>query len=323
MAGIIEAGANLYSGVNNMYDQFLAAAGGAGQSNSGGSYPTSSGEYSGGGGGRSSADSEELALYDSQLSQLQKQLDRTGTGLSQGLKGLSDSYNKEKSSANLQRGRAIEGFNTQRTDTTTDKLGSIGQVNNNARNLANSVRRILGLASGSGSSAYQFAAPNAIAKTASVQRTNVNDTYGRNFRDLDTAEGRAKVDFQNLLNDLSEQKKTRESSLRAGVLENRNDISGRLAQVAAERARLAGGGAGGIREAQQRYISDIDSRNRSIDSLFERFRTPYNVKAVNVQKPDLAKYTVDRQAINANNQGGNSAYSPYAQPLKKKFEGAI
>jgi len=271
---------------------------------------------SGGGGGTS----QDVAQYDSLIGQLQGQLGRADTGLNQGLTGLNDSFNRESSRANEQRSRALEGFETQRTDTTNDKLKAVGTVNSNARNLADSVRRILGLASGSGSSAYQFAAPNAVARTASTQRSGVNDTFGKNFRALDTAEDNAKVDFQNLLDDLSEQRNSKESGLRAGVIENKNSISQRLASAANDRARLTG--ANGV-AAQQPFLNDINSRNAELDGLFARFRTPYNIKPVNVQTPDLAKYTTDRASINANNQGGNSPYSPYAQPLKRKFEEAI
>lgn len=280
-------------------------------------------DYGGGGGGSSGGgggyDAQSVALLDLQEQRLKKQLGRADIGLNQGLEGLEDSYNKEKSRTNLERSRAIEGYNTQREDTTRDKLGSIGKVNTNARTLADSVRRILGLASGSGSSAYKFAAPNAIARTASTQRTNVNDTFGKNFRDLDTAEGRAKVDFQNLLDDLLEQRKSRESGLRAGVLDNKNQISNSLAELAAQRAAYNGGDAATIKAAAQGYISDIDSRNRKLDGLFARFRTPYKVKPVNVQKPELAQYTVDRATINSNNNNGQNPYNPYISPLKKKF----
>ncbi len=283
------------------------------------------GGYSTGGGGGSAAspNASDLAYLDSQNSLLRKQLERANAGLDQGLKGLSDSYNKEQSSANLQRSRALEGFNTQRTDTTNDKLKAVGSVNTNARTLADSVRRMLGLASGSNSSAYKQAAPGAIARNASIQRGNVNDTYGKNFRNLDTAEGQAKVDFANLLTDLLDQKKQRESDLRAGVLDNQNSISEKLASIAAEKARVSGGGYDSIMAAQKPFERDISNRNKALDGLFARFRTPYSVKPVNVQTPDLGKYTVDRQSINANRGGDTSQYSPYSQPLKKKFNEAL
>ena len=87
-----------------------------------------------------------------------------------------------------------------------------------------------------------------------------------------------------------------------------------------ERQKILGGGYGAARVAQQPYMDAINSSNSVIDSLFDRFRTPYSVKPVTVEQPNLSAYTVDRQALNANKQFGSDPNSPYAQFLQRRQE---
>ena len=286
--------------------------------------PTGGGAYAGGGTGYvdpyAAQRSQDNAFLDIQQGNLQRLLQSTQTGLQNGLTGLEDSFNKETSSANLQRSRALEDFNTKKEDTTRAKQSSLNKVDSSARQGAGNLRRLIGMASGSGSSAFQLAAPQAVSSEASKRRGSVLESFGANFRDLDTAETRAKVDFDNLLADLQAQRRQKESELRAGVLEREQSINQSLAQLAAERARVNGGDYNAIRTAQQPYADAVNSRQSELDGLFARFRTPYTVKPVEVQNPNLRDYTVDKAAINANRTEGAAEGSPYSQFLKKKTE---
>lgn len=304
------------------YNATRPSGGGGGQSssgansNAGSSYGDVLSSTSGGGNGYSA---EDIAYIDDLIANYNRQMGRTTTGLNQGLSQLENSYNKEQSRQNQLRGRALEDFAVQRSDTELAKNNAIGQVDTNARTLADSLRRKLGMAGGTDSSAFQYAAPNAVARLASGERTDVLSDYGQNFRDLETSENRAKSDFENLLADLLEQRKTRESGLRSGVLEQQNQISEALANAAREKASLLGGGYSAARSASAPYTRDIASRESAIDNLFNQFQTPYSVQDVKVNAPSLKDYTVDRAAINAN-QGSTSTYSPYEQLLKKRNE---
>lgn len=283
----------------------------------------STGSYGGGGGGGSTAPSysaADLAYLDDQQARLVRQQQSADTTLNNGITQLNDSYQGEVNSANTNQSRALSDFATKREDTTRGKDAAITRTNTNARTLADSVRRRLGMASGSGSSAYQLAAPNAVAREASKNRTGVVENYGKNFRDLDTGETRVKQDFASLLENLGRQRASRESDFRAGILDKKNQIDGSLAEVARQRALLLGGGYDQVRSAMAPYAGAIDSRQSELDGLFNRFRQPFDVKPVDVSTPNLRDYTVDRAAINANNAGGAENYSPYAQFLKKGNE---
>lgn len=279
--------------------------------------------YGGGSGGTSGGTSysaADLAYLEDQIAEYKRQLGRTDTALEQGLSNLGDSYNKELSRQNQLRGRALEDFTTQRSDTELGKNQALGRVDTNARTLADSLRRRLGLASGADSSAFKVLSPYAVSREASTQRTGVLGDYGQNFRDLDTAESRTKTDFENLLEDLAAQKRSQESSLRSGVLQQKNQISSQLADAAREKALLLGGGYDGARAASAGYVDDIRSRESALDKLFSQFRNPYQVQDVKVNAPNLRDYTVDKAAINANNQYGTNDNSPYAQLLKRQQE---
>lgn len=207
----------------------------------------------------------------------------------------------------------------QREDTTRGKLDAVGNVDTNARVLNNSLRQILGLASGSGSSAYQITAPNAVARDASIKRAGVGDAYAENFRDLDVAETRAKSAFEQLLEDLERQRNTSERDFRTGVGEQRNAIEEQLADVARERALLQGGGYDQARMASQPFEARINERNISLDSLFDKFRNPFKVNPVKVDTPELRDYNVDRTAINQQT-GQMDPGAPYRQFLPRKDE---
>jgi len=247
-------------------------------------------------GGYDSAASQSRAIAQANLGDYLRRVD---TAESQGLTGINDDYNKKVSDTNLDYGRAMEKFGMQRADTEAGRTSAIGKVDTNARTLANSVQRLLGMASGSGSSAYKLAAPNAIARDTSSKRGEVMSNYGQNFRDLAYAEDNAKTDFERMLADLDAEKKTRERNF--------------LGDIGAER--------------QQAYADAGDNFNADrvqgeLDSLFTKYRTPYQVTPVNVNTPQLRDYTTDRTAVQANQTQGQDVYSPY-QPLRKKFENQV
>lgn len=258
--------------------------------------------YQGGGYGGNAASSyspADLAYLDDQEARLRRQQQSAGTALNNGLTQITDSYNQERDSANKNQSRALQDVSVKREDTTRAKDTALNRVDTNARTLADSLRRRIGMAGGSSSSAYQVTAPGAVARQASEQRGGVQENYGTNFRNLDTAENRMKVDFEDLLRDLEGQRRTRESDFRAGILDRQNQIDSSLAEVARQRALARGGGYDQVRQAMAPLSAQIDSRQGEIDSLFDRFRNPYNVRAVDTSIPTLADYTVDRARISA------------------------
>lgn len=266
---------------------------------------------------------QDLAYLDDQEGQLRGFLGSAQNTLNNGLTQIGDSYDKEAGRATQQKDTALAGYRTQREDTTRDKMTGINQVNTGARTLADSVRRILGLASGANSSSYRDAAPGAIARDTSQKRSGVMDTFAKNSRNIDTAEQGTLSSFEDLLTDLGEQRKQKESGLRSGVLGQEQDTLGKLAEIAARRAQINGGNYDAIRAATSPIRADIQSRQAQIDGLFNQFRTPYTPKALNSQTPTMQQYQVDKTKLNAQQNQGGGEYSPYDLFLKKRFGAGV
>lgn len=257
---------------------------------------------------------EDMDYLNNQESLYNTLLGSLGGTLTSGLSKLDTSEAGARGSAKLSNDRAMRDYNLKREDSKRGKQDAIGNVDNNARSLSDSIRRILGMASGSGSSAYRFAAPNAIARDASKKRSSVMNSYGQNERNLDLAVDDTDVDYGNLLNEITNKRRTEEESLRAGILGQEQGIQQSLGEIAGERARLRGGNVlNASRPFQDRYLGI----QNEIGALPNRFAVS-NPREVKVTQPQLSDYLVDRTALNATQQSGQKQYSPYSAFLNKQ-----
>jgi hypothetical protein len=292
--------------------------GGVSGANTGGTDQSAvTGGSTSGGSGGAGYNSEDLAFIDSQIGYLQSLANDITTKYNQGKQGVESSYNKNYSEATQQRGRSLEDLKLKEEDTARGKDRAIGQVNTYARTLGDSVRRKLGMASGSDSSAYQVAAPGAIARDASGKRTGVLEDYGTNFRNLDLTKKRAETDYKSLLDSLTEQRNQKLYGLETGIADQRDQLAMQEANFVGERQKLLGGGYNRVRMAQQPYLDQINSRKASINDLFTKYNPTYDKKEVVVNAPSLRDYMVDRTQISGGGQVEDQ-YAPYQ--LKKKNE---
>lgn len=278
-------------------------------------YAPAGGGTGGGGGGYTAQDD---AYYSSAVDQLNRLLQSSNTQRDQGLSNIGTSYNNSLSRTNEDQSNVLSKYATQRQDTAQGKLGAIGKVDAGARNTYQSLQRLLGLGGAGVSSAAQIAAPWAVSRQASQQRSGVFDTYGRNLRDLDTAETDAKSQFSRVLQDLLGQKQNKEEDFTRGILQQQQGIYGQLADVNAQRAAAQGGN---VAAARAPYEAQINERMSQLDNLFNQFRQPaYNVAPVNVRTPELANYTVDPTRIGQQQQNPDVDQSllPYLAQLKKQ-----
>lgn len=279
-------------------------------------YYTSGSTGSGGTGtGTSTYNPQDIAYLDDQMARLRSQHGSADTALNNGLTQLQDSYGREVQGANTRQNQTMQDFTTKETDTTRAKDSALTRTNENARTLAEGLRRRLGLASGSGSSAFQFAAPGAVAKMATENRTGVLENFGANFRDLNTSRDRVKSQYEEMLADLESQRKTREGDFRSGILERKSQIDNSLAEAARQKALALGGGYKQVKTAMSPFVSQIDSRQAEIDGLFNKFRTPFTQKAIDTSMPTLRDYMVDRANIGAGQPGPQDPTAPYKNPF--------
>lgn len=272
---------------------------------------------SGGGGGTApSYSNEDMGYLDNQSSLYDRLLQSLRSTEASGINRLDQSKVEAENKAKAQQERALRDFSVKREDTTRAKQNALGQVDTNARTLSDSMRRIIGMAAGSGASA-NLAANSAVARQASQQRNNVMSGYAANDRDLSTAENDTNVDFESLLQDIANQRKQKEEEFRAGLAQQEQGIVQSQGEIAAERARLQGGNTlSAMKPYQDRYFG----LQTNIDQLPAQFATNVSARDLNVKTPQLRDYLVDRQAVNATRQSGQQQYSPYSAFLQRKEE---
>jgi hypothetical protein len=253
---------------------------------------------------RATETSDALRAYNDRENALRGLLGRVGATRTQGFNKIGDEYNANKTSG-------LAGYDEQRTLNTKDKLSNVDRINQKAQSGYNSLRRILGM-SGSANQSAKLGIGQAVSKVASQDRAGAFDTAGRNESGIELAQN-------TFLNDLNRRKADAEYNFEQDILGQENDIYGDLASVAGQRAQIQGGNYDAIRAAQDPYQAEISNRDNILASLFEKYRPTLNTVA---ERPELGKFSVDRAAVQANQQQPGD-FSPYSQVLRRRLtEGA-
>lgn len=260
------------------------------------------------------------AYLDTQANDLRSLLGRTDTGLNQGLEKLNGSYQSQVNGANSQQAQATQDYADKRVATNKDKLGAYNTLNKNANNGYRSLAQIIGRASGSGSSAFQEALPDAVGRELSAGRSDANDIYAENLGQVDTAQKKTDQSFAEILRDLADQRNNQEQSLRTGIEGQRQNINSQLQQNAAQRAQNNGGGYEAVKAAQSPFQSAIDNSRNSVESFFNQFKPQVQAQQAAIAAPDLSAYEVDRAEVNAQNQGASDPTNPYSEILRKRLQ---
>lgn len=108
--------------------------------------------YSRGGSGGSYAqpayNPDDLNYLNDQENRLRAMFGEADTALNQGRQGIADEFGRTEQRKKEDQARVNRDYDNKEADTTTKKQSALGKVNDNARTLANSVRRKLALASG-------------------------------------------------------------------------------------------------------------------------------------------------------------------------------
>ena len=271
-----------------------------------------------GGGGGGEDYSSELGQLGANEALLRDMLGKYMGSYDQGYRNIDDSWNSSRNAATGQQERALRDYNTKQTDAEMGKEQAIGKVDTNARTLADSLRRMIGMSAGSGSSAYQITAPDAVSRKASLERSDVQEGFGRNFRDIATARKDTEDDYTKLLGELEAQRNNARREFETGLGEQINGIQGQLHDVATQRAAYQGKNAAGIAAAGAPIRADITSRDTALNSLFDKYRTPVQSRDLNVKDVNLRDYVVDRANINAGSDQQTVAASPYVDPFRQK-----
>lgn len=306
--------APLSGDINNLNSSSLSAWNTPVKGTGAGSGTTTSGTTTS---GPSIADS--IAALNDANSQDDAQYNSTEAALQNGLTQIGDDYNKNVSRANEDQNTAHTNYDKQRTQNTTDRQTAQDAIYANGNTLAQSVRRIFGLASGANSSAYQIAAPGAIAKDMTVKTADNAANFKKNYDAIDNAQNETDTSFGRFLQDLADQRKQKESGLRGGILQQEQSILADKANNQAKIAQLNGGTYADGKAAAAATTAAAQARQSAIDGLFAQFRTPYNVTAVTPTAATTDQYTPTKSTVATNGAQPTVDESPYAAALKKIF----
>lgn len=282
-------------------DGYAAAGGGGGSA--------------GGGSGYTAAD--ERLLYDDQISSLDRLLAGIGVQTNAGLDNLRNSLGSQKQRLNEQKTRTMSGYDEQSLENAQEKQRGVEQVDQYANQNYNSLQRLLAGANAGSSSVARELIPYLVSKSAGTRRTNVFDTAGKNEQSIVKARGNAEDEYGYANEDLDNQAKQQEQSFRQGVINQENDLLAKKQQAMMSRSMANGSGYAAARAGAQGVQNEINSRQDQLNSLFSQFKPTFASKAMNLQKPELGKYTVDRAQVNADRSlPAESSY--YQTQLRKK-----
>lgn len=268
----------------------------------------------GGGGGAPAVDPALVAAYNQAIGNTQAAYDRQGNLLNSGYSGIDASYQNALNQLLLGKNQAESGYKSNKQQTATDYVGAKNTIGANAGSVLSGLLRLLGSRGAGGGSAYNRVAPEAVARGATLQRTDVGNTFGANNQALDTNWGNYMTGYNNELSSAANQKEQQRKGLESTIDTNRASLLQSLAQLTAQRDQASGGS--GVAGAQP----FLDQANSLLDRTSNYTTAPINYQTQAYNAPSLASYTTNPQAAPSyeGQQTSNDYFSPYLQALLGK-----
>lgn len=281
--------------------------------------------YSGGSGRNSSGyygdyTSDQVNGLNAQLSQTDRLLESLGVTRSSGLQNIENNYQSNVNRARGDQDRFNRDLNIRREDNQTNKTNSLNRINTDIENKYNSVMRMLGIKGAGVSSSAQMVAPRMLAESASAQRADQFDTFGRNMGAVDRAQKDGDEKYTSLLGDLLNQRNSKRNSYEQDLVGQESELRGTRANILAQ-LDVARGGNGST--AYQDYNDRLARNQAVLDDLKRNAIDPvYQYKAIDTSAPNLEQYTADPLAVAQ--QGAQdptasevNAYLPWMQRKEK------
>lgn len=276
---------------------------------------TTGGSVSGGGGGVAAPviDPAVLASYDQAINNTQAGIDRLPNQLNSGFSGIDASYQNALNQLLLGKNQGETAYNTNKQQTATGYVGTKNTIGANAGESLTGLQRLLGSRGAGGGSAYNIAAPQAVARGATLQRAGAAQNFGQNNQALDTNWNNYLTGYNNQVSSAGAQRDQAKQGLQSSIDTNRASLLQTLAQLQAQRTQAAGGNAVG---AAQPYL---DQANALLDKTANYQVAPINYQTQAYQAPNLASYTPTPQPTPTyDGSTPNDYFSPYLAALLGK-----
>lgn len=265
-------------------------------------------------GAGSGVDQATLDAYGQSIGNTQSAIDRLGGQQASGNNSIDASYTNALNQLLLGKNQANATYDTTKHQTGVDYVGAKNTIGANAGNSLNGLLRLLGSRGAGGSSAATISAPGAVARNATLQRTDVGNTFGANNQALDTNWNNYLTGYNNEVSSAGNQRDQSKQSLQQQIDNNRATLLQSLASLTGQQAAAQGGNATAV---SQPYL---DQANALLDKTSNYTTAPINYQTQAYTAPDLAKYTTNPNAtptFNGQTQA-NDYTSPYLAALLGK-----
>lgn len=278
-------------------------------------YGVNSPAYAGAGGSYTQGvnDPGTISAYNQAIANTQAGVDRLPAQLQSGYGSIDASYQNALNQLLLGKNQANSAYDTSKQQTSKDYIGAKNTIGANAGSTLSGLLRLLGSRGAGGSSAYNIAAPEAVARSATAQRQDVGNTFGANNQALDTNWGNFLTGYNNQVSSAGNQKDQQRQSLESNINTNKASLLQSLAQLAAQRDQAAGGSG---TAAAQPYL---DQANNLLSSLSSYSTSPINYQTSAYSAPSLNSYTTSPTTPTYQGQTqSNDYFSPYLGALLGK-----
>lgn len=264
------------------------------------------------------AAADERAQYDDQIAALDRILGGIGTQTQAGIENLYRSRDNERTKLSNQKTQTLKGYEEQQLQNAQDKQRGVSQVDQYANQNNTSLQRMLSANNAGSSSVARELIPYLVSKSAGTRRANVFDTAGRNEQSIVGARKNAEDQYETAFGELDDQARQQEQSFRQNILNQENDLLARKQEAQMKREMANGAGYAQARSASQGTQDQINARQDQLTNLFSQFKPTFTQKALSFDKPELGQYTVDRAAVETQNQGMPAESSYYLSQLRRK-----
>lgn len=270
-------------------------------------YSTGSTGYTGG----STVDQNLLGQYDQAIGNLNKAVDRTGNMLESGYSGIDSSYQNALNQLLLGKNQANTAYDANKLSTGQDFVAAKNTIGSNAGQTLSGLWRLLGARGAGGGSAYRVSAPDAVARDATLQRTEAGNTFGANNQMLDTNWNNYMTGYENERSSAARQREQQREELARSVNQNKANLLQELASLEAQRAQIAGGDSVA---ASQDYL---DRANNILDNVSSYDIRPIEYQTQAYTAPELSSYVTNANArpVFEGQSPENDYISPYLAAL--------
>lgn len=253
-------------------------------------------------------DPSTLAAYNTSIANTQSAIDRIPTQKTAAQSSIDSSYNAALQQLLQGKNQAQQNYTTTKQNTVKDYVGAKNTIGSQAGQTLNGLLRLLGSRGAGGGSAYTQAAPQAVARGASLQRAGVGQQFGQNSQALDQNWGQYLQGYNSSVDNAGFQKQQQYGALDNSVQTNQANLLQQLAQLTAARD-------GNATNAQP-YL---DQANNLLNQAANYAPASFSVNPTPYTAPSLSSYTSTPQNVSFNGQTAtNDYFSPYLQSLLGK-----